>query len=401
VRQPPARGPLAETVLWNIESKLARGETGGVLEQLDGLEGRRGRTPATIYLRARVALITGTEEPRIIAERVSALSTSIGNFPELQLLAAQTWARAGDARRAEAFARDLHENTAVDEVLRMQALQVLEGPRDPTRPPSPGRPRSGSEAPTPRSPDSKAIEDLDIPPPPRPPSGTEIEGEDGNRSAILAAKPVEQAVGDRGATTHSSGSLRPLPPGTTLPAYRAEARGDRAWSLPPPDEARAPEQVENLSLPRGMEGEAPPADEAPRNPAAARLVCTYLARELARELRLRHGVELRSDLDGLEAAQRHLREALVDGRIRSAEEARDLMRHGAFLSELVARRIDGRWVDVDSRDAGVWAMLVPSRSRKDEVLRIWPFGRVIRFVVLGHKERDLVSYLLELEARVR
>jgi hypothetical protein len=386
-RQPPARGALAETTLWNIESKLARGETGGVLEQIDGLEKRRGRTPATIYLRARVALLTGTEEPRSIAERVSALSTSIGNFPELQLLAAQAWARAGEQRRAEAFARDLHQNAAVDEVLRMQALQVLEGPRDAARTPS-ARPRSltpplptASDAPTPRSPETG---DVDIPRPPRPPSGTETE-----------------AISGRGAAGRSSGSMRPLPPGTTLPAYRIEARGERAWSTPPPGGARAPEHVENLSLPPGMEGVPPPSDEAPRNPTAARLVCTYLARDLARELRARHGIELRSDLDGLETAQRYLREALVDGRVRTPDEERELMRHGAFLSELVARRLEGRWVDVDSRDAGVWAMLVPSRSRTDEVLRIWPFGRVIRFVVMGHKERDLVSYLLELEARAQ
>lgn len=423
-RNAPARGPLAETALWNLEAKLARGDTAGVLEQLEGLEKRRGRTPATIYLRARLALLAGTEEPRSIAERISVLSTSLGNFHELQLLAAQAWARAGDRRRAEAFARDLHENTAVDDVLRMQALQVLEGPRAsrppaarqqaPSAPPkslSPppqvdaraptSRPPPKSDAPIARSPEARAIEDVDIPPAPRPPSGTEIEGEDGNRSAFQASRPENADTGGRVSSARSSGSLRPLPPGTTLPAYRTEARGDRAWSLPPPGSTRDPEHVESLPLPPGMEGEPPPTDEAPRNPAAARLVCTYLARDLARELRMRYGVELRTDLDGLETAQRYLREALVDGRIRTPEEERELMRHGAFLSELVARRLDARWVDVDSRDAGVWAMLMPSRSRTDEVLRIWPFGRVIRFVVMGHRERDLVSYFLELEARAR
>jgi hypothetical protein len=395
MRQPPARGPLAETVLWNLESKLERGESGGVLEQIEGLEKRRGRTPATIYLRARVALLTGAEDPRAVAERVSALSTSIGSFPELQLLAAQAWARAGEKRRAEAFARDLHESTTVDEVLRMQAGQVLDGLREaPSGQPPPASARPPlvpSDAPTPRSPDSRAPEaratgDVAIPQAPRPPSGTE---------------PADPAISGRGAGGRSSGSLRPLPPGTTLPAYRVEPRGDRAWSIPPPDSTRAPERVENLSLPRGLEGEPPPSDQAPRNPTTARLVCTYLARDLARELRVRHGIELRSDVDGLETAQRYLREALVDGRVRSPDEEREVMRHGAFLSELVARRILGRWVDVDSRDAGVWAMLVPSRSRTDEVLRIWPFGRVIRFVVMGHRERDLVSYLMELEARAR
>ncbi len=77
------------------------------------------------------------------------------------------------------------------------------------------------------------------------------------------------------------------------------------------------------------------------------------------------------------------------------------MRHGGFLSELVARRLGGTWVDVESRDAGTWAMVVAPRSRPDEMMRVWPFGRVLRFVAMGHRERDLVSYYLELEARSR
>jgi hypothetical protein len=32
---------------------------------------------------------------------------------------------------------------------------------------------------------------------------------------------------------------------------------------------------------------------------------------------------------------------------------------------------------------------------------VWPFARVLRFVAMGHKERDLVSYYLELQARAR
>jgi len=33
--------------------------------------------------------------------------------------------------------------------------------------------------------------------------------------------------------------------------------------------------------------------------------------------------------------------------------------------------------------------------------RTWPIGRVYRFVALGHTERDLVSYYLDIEARAR
>jgi hypothetical protein len=103
----------------------------------------------------------------------------------------------------------------------------------------------------------------------------------------------------------------------------------------------------------------------------------------------------------LETAQRFLREELIDGRIRTAEELRQVMRQGGFLSELLARRLGARWVDLDSTEPGRWAMLVPSRSRSDEVARVWPFARVLRFVAMGHKERDLVSYYLELEGRAR
>jgi hypothetical protein len=112
-------------------------------------------------------------------------------------------------------------------------------------------------------------------------------------------------------------------------------------------------------------------------------------------------VAIRTDVDGLEVAQRYLRESLVDARVRTAEEHREVMRHGAFLAELIARHLSGRWVDVESVEAGRWAMLVPSRTRSDEVVRVWPFARVLRFVAMGHKERDLVSYYLELQSRAR
>jgi hypothetical protein len=160
--------------------------------------------------------------------------------------------------------------------------------------------------------------------------------------------------------------------------------------------------VEALSPPPGVPGEPPPpSDEPPQTPTAARLAFTFLARELGRELRVSHGVELETNVDGLEQSQRYLREALADGRVRTAEERREVMRHGAFLSELLARRLGAKWVDVESPDPGRWAMVIPSALPGRENLRVWPFGRVLRFVVMGHKERDLVSYYLDLEARAR
>lgn len=424
-REPPARGPLADSALWNVEARLARGETTGVVEQLDAIEQRRGRMPGSIYLRERASLMTGSESAHAIAERVSALSTSMAAFDELQLLAAQAWLAAGDARRARAFARDLVENAAADDVLRMHAHEVLEAAGasssahivpvlpasssasvpelppveriEPQRvvrlePPSPG----GSPSANPLSNILTPLPPLDltIPRPPRTPSGTEV-------TPMDSVAPIVPRIHTHpGFPTVPHPATAPLPPGTSLPPYRVEPRGERVWSAPAHDEVDL-EHVATLSLPSGIRGEAPPDDEPPRTPPAARLACTMLARELGRALQDRHGVDLTHDVEGLEIAQRYLREALVDGRVRTPEEQREVMRQGGFMSELLARHLGARWVDLESPEAGRWAMLVPSRSRSDEVARVWPFARVMRFVAMGHKERDLVSYYLELEGRSR
>jgi hypothetical protein len=106
-------------------------------------------------------------------------------------------------------------------------------------------------------------------------------------------------------------------------------------------------------------------------------------------------------VDGLEIAQRFLRESHGDGNDRSVDTELEIRRHGAFLSELLARRLGARWADSPASDPKSWAMLIPSTSRPDEVVRVWPFARCARFVAMGHRERDLVSYYLELEARAR
>jgi hypothetical protein len=300
----------------------------------------------------------------------------MASFHELQLLAAQAWLAAGDPRRARAFARDLVDNTGADDVL----------PK--------------SEPPTPRSPEGLSGAELVVPRPPLTPSGTE------SPVAVSVAPPGLPRTSTRPgfpaapSPSRSSATMRSLPPGTSLPPYRIEPKGERAWSTPPPRDAEV-ERLETLSLPPGMGGGPPPPEERPRTDPSARLACTYLARELGREIRARYGVEAHSDVDGLETAQRFLREELIDGRIRTADELRQVMRQGGFLSELLARRLGARWVDLDSTEPGRWAMLVPSRSRSDEVARVWPFARVLRFVAMGHKERDLVSYYLELEGRSR
>ncbi len=372
-REPPSRGPLVDADLWALETKLSLGETDGVIERLAAIELRRGRLPATTYLRARVALMAGTEEPRSIAERVSALSTSMSAFHELQLLAAQAWAAAGEVRQAHAFARDLLEDSSAADSLRMRAREVLDATGRATTAPEGGIPL--------------------IPKAPLTPSGTELEP--------AASDPPIGGYGIKQSRDRAQLGAEQAPPlaiDLSLPVLVVEPRGDRSLSASAERELEA-EAVETLSLPPGMRDDPPPHDEAPRTPPAARLVCTYLARELGRELRMRYGIELRSDVEGLEMAQRYLCETLRDDRVRTPEDERDVMRHGAFLSELLARRMLARWADLESLDPGRWAMLVPSRLHPEEMCRVWPFRRVLRFVAQRHKERDLVSYYFQLEAR--
>jgi hypothetical protein len=287
-------------------------------------------------------------------------------FHELQLLAAQAWAASGDVRRAHAFARDLLQDTTACDSLRLRAREVLDSTARATTAPEGGVPL--------------------IPKPPLAPSDT--------RPQILDLPGVDsQRTPERD---------RPdlLVVDMSFPAFRVEFRADRPLSIPPERPLDA-EEVETLGVPAGMHDEPPPHDEPPHTPPAARLFCTYLARELARELRMRHGVDLRCNVEGLELAQRYARESIVGDEVRTMAEEREVMRNGAFLSELLARRLGGRWIDLEPVDPARWAMLIPSRSRPTEVCRTWPFARVLRFVTLKHKERDLVSHYLEIEAHAR
>ena len=90
------------------------------------MERRRGRLPGTAYLRARADLWLHPEKPRELAERVAELSTSMPAFHELELLAAQAWAAAGEVRRARAFARDLLDNATAPEAIRLQSRLILD-----------------------------------------------------------------------------------------------------------------------------------------------------------------------------------------------------------------------------------------------------------------------------------
>ncbi len=563
----PARGPLGDAELWAMEVQLGTGDATGLGERLDAIERARGRSPATAYLRARIALVAGSEEVHVIAERASALAQSLSDFAELELLAAEAWARAGDGRRACAYARDVVANVHADEEVRERASAIVyvsdrlrmssaslrasvstgststmraASPRQsgastsvspttaPTMPSSvsPAIGHAGSASPMALhgSPPSSRSFRAATPDVHGPPSSARAPGERGAVS-ISAMPAVASSLDDATVRERLPASARPpsvsrppppqeffkpppptrppermpsvsaaqrvseanmpveprpappsflspqelptppprrsipgsLAPTARMPSAAAPTRGTsappidaplrdsarrveaaaaaapetaRSPSEPPPDSERDPspfmkgasqppfrtdappsdptesaalplppaggapvELAATLSLPPGLETESLQPGELPHTVGGARALFTLLSRELGHDYKKRYGIELRTDLRSIEIMQRHLKERFPDDEITREDEALEIRRHGAFLSEILARTLGAEWVDIGLSEVGYWAMKVPP------VTRVWPFGRVLRFVSMGHTERDLVSYFLELERR--
>lgn len=184
--------------------------------------------------------------------------------------------------------------------------------------------------------------------------------------------------------------------GSAMPPYRLEAGPApyaRAPVMPALGNGSATERVEHLSLPPYVVPNAIRRGQRPASVLEARLVFTMLARELGAAYRVERGIDLFADERGIEAIQAVL---LENGSVRDAytpERIADIHRHGALLSELLARKLGAEWIDISSDEMGYWSMFLPPD------MRVWPFGRVARFVQMGHRERDLVSYYLELSSR--
>jgi len=527
LRQMPLRGPLASLDLWAIEEQLSAGNASGVTEQIETVERRSGRSPATSYLRARASLLTGRDSARTIAERASELAMSMPSFAECTILAAEAWSSAGDLKRALPFARDVITNKDAHEEVRARARGIIDAaeasgvavsvppPRleDPLAPlDEPMAPKSRVSArpppatlPPPSDPDEAArgkgkartISDeltlnvhnpSSFPPshPARPPPGSgpmpprkvtpplpfgrdELVSSDamdlppilapGNPSPVSAPASTPQssktptlggpppaARADTAASLTArspsepptipkgTASIRPRSPqsseptlprsekrsvappsaepqmrkaswdveglmrGASQPPFRSDSPGAHAYipkAPPVPVGLDGPELAETLTMPPGLTGSPAPLETLPSSVIDARVQFTLLSRELAREYREDRGAELRVDLASIEAMQAYLFERYPDHRIATVEEAIDVRKHGALLSEILARTFDAFWVDIAPSDLGYWAMVVPPDTR------VWPFGRILRLIAMQHKERDLVAYFLELQARAK
>jgi hypothetical protein len=377
-------GPLADPELRAIERMLAGGDARGVNERLDELERVRGRVPGIRYLRARAALLRGEEPPRSVAQALSELADQETGFHEAALVAARTWLAAGEDAHARYFAHKLADDPSAKDSERLVAIEILDATSGTARSHLPPPVQDGREsyaAPAPRTPRFPSLGDI---PPPQTVPVTQSIPPPGSSTSSEQSWPPPQQPSPR---PHSQ-STRPHRP--TAPPFNVDQR-PRGSGRP----RYEPELVESLALPAGTTESSLGVGQVPRSPLQARVAMTRLARDLARDYRLWYAKTLRCSVLAIDAMQQHLMHRFVGAPISEPAVAWELRRHGALLSEILSRALGGAWVDVAPSEPGYWAMLIPPATRS------CPIGRVYRFVALGHRERDLVSYYLDVEARAR
>ncbi len=171
----------------------------------------------------------------------------------------------------------------------------------------------------------------------------------------------------------------------SLPAPRGEAR---PWV----------EEAETMHLPAGASEDMLGAGQPPIGPIEARIAMTRLSRELGRQYRHRYAMGLTVDAAGIEAMQHHLLRRLAELRCDQSSAAlleAELTRHGAFLSEILARRLGAEWLEVGDAYPTDWAM------RVGPGFRVWPVWRIHNFLRQRWDGRGaLVSFYVELQARL-
>lgn len=441
VGERPISGPLADGGLWDLYLDLevdpALALTDGFVQRIDDAERARGRLSGTAYLRARVALLAGREGSHALALRTAAVLEEAPGFAEATLLAAQAFALAGDRDGATAYAAAVVENGNARDVVRAQAREILADLRagrapvfkrgQALSPPPPPPSSADATGPATLVPDTTIepapivhavlVDETEprktrsaVPPPPMPRTTQPLAPALAPRVSAVRATPAPQVPARSATASPVPPAAPPSPPvdggGLRLRGGSQPPMSTFAPPPPPPWPAtplppriptvRKIERAQLLGLPPGLHGQPPPRDALPRNPTDARIVFTYLARDLARETMTRHKFDLHMDAPSLRFLQGRLRERFPDGVLRSDEDAYEVRRHGAYLSELLARTLGAYWVDMSPSEMGYWAMAVPPSTR------IMPFGRVLRFLLVRDPgEPDLVSFYETLEARAR
>ena len=347
-------GPMADAELRAIERQLDERDLHDAAEWIERLERVRGNVPAIRYLQARLALLRGEEPPRDVARKLSEIAAEDKGFHQASLVAARTWLAAGEDAHARYFAHKLVEDPSTNDSQRLMAEEILA-----TVPVT-------AKSMTPPAVMGEIVNEIPA-------------------TARLPRVPRLLGLGDVPAPQYTPSPTAPPP------AYAPILSPLPARPLTRYD----PELVESLPLPKGANESDLGVNDRPATPVQARVAMTRLARDLARDYRLWYGKTLRCDVMAIDGMQQHLAHRYAGGAITDDAVAWELRRHGALLSEVIARKLGGAWVDVGPSEPGYWAMMVSPG------LRTHPIGRVYRFVSLGQRERDLVAYFIEREERSR
>lgn len=341
----------------------------------------RTADPSALFatLRQHNERLRGDHHLRAVAQSLSSLVEHAPFVPDLAILAARAWLAAGEQGYARHFARRVVEDASVADDLRIGALEILDA--------------------TPKTHET-------VRPPPAQAATQAIQPE---RVIVLSAE-VDRP-GPPGASLPPMGPGQPAElefeleaPPSFVPALQPGVVA--ATVLGPPTAALAkapaapgrPEIVETLPLPAGLTEDLLPAGVVPSDTAQVRVAMTRLARQLGRDYRLTYGTTLKTDLVAIDAMQRHIRRRFADAPLddKHARQLQvELTRHGALMSEILARILGARWTDLSSEEPGHWAMAVPPG------VTVWPIGRVYRFYGQGQREADLVAFFMELEAGAR
>jgi hypothetical protein len=370
--------------------------------------------PIRDQLRKHAGLLQGEGHLRSVAQFLSAMADESAPSSELALMAARAWLAAGETAHARFFARGIVDDPQAPEGLRTVAREILDTTTATTEsmlpPPRQVPPAQELERRPPSDAPRAALPGASLPPfvddhptpdlelgPPAPPAA---KGGGGPELDVVVPAPAAAPAPARASAPphppHPPTSVVVAPAPQAPPASAAAPPAVSAAAMPSaPFGGAKPELVESLSMPDGATEDFVVPGALPRTPLEARVAFTRLSRELAREMRLSYGVTLRTDPQAIDALQRHLRRRFSDFHGDAKRIELELRKHGALLSEILARSLGARWIDLAGEELGHWAMTVPPG------VRVWPFGRVFRFYQRGHRESDLVSFYFELEAHAR
>jgi hypothetical protein len=348
-------------------------------------------------LRGHTQLLKGEDHLRAVAQYLSSMSGRSPSQPELGVLASRAWLAAGEPGHARHFARQVAEDVSATDAVRLLALEIIEttASQESVAPPAV---EAGPIVPMPillASPHQQfAPQGASLPPLEHMPNEADWD--------VPAMPPLSPLPKIEPRASDVSASQVVIVQASTVEPPRVEVHVEmpvvRAIVPISRPLVSTSEIVESLALPDGLSEDMLPPGSRPRTPAQARIAMTRLARWLGRDYRLWYGTTLMTSVIAIDAMQRHLRRRFDEQAVAKEDAEKvelELIRHGALLSEILARSLGGAWVDIPPDKPGHWAMVLHPD------IRVWPIGRVYRFFQQGHREADLVAFYLDLEAQVR